>query len=273
MTAIGVAVLSDAIALAADGRTVLTDDPVPRPPWAPETVERTVKVLPVLGRFAVAVGGRDYLPDLERFTWSEDGTVVGDTRAQELDPDLLPWWTRAGIVTNAERLRFWEREEPEPADDPEALTQQLCAVFAPPLIAAGMATMPEATDEELGAVWEQRLYVAGWSPERGRGEVWQGWIRVGRPPEHPGVMGAMVGYRELATTDELRVGLFEDWESAAVDTIYDDLDGSTTPQAARTLVDRAVVAQQERDAVSSGGRVLTVAVVRDAAAYDTAAAQ
>lgn len=248
MTAIGLAVLPNQIGLAADGRTV---PPADAAGW-PADVDRTVKVLPVFDRYAVAFGGVDHLPDPGR---------------DAVDSDGAPWWTSLGLSTNAERLRFWEREQAAVPDDPEDLADRLCALYAPPLIEAAQAAAPDADEETLGWQWSIRLYVAGWSPRRDRGEVWQAAIRVGRPEEHPGQLGAYVGIRELATTDEALAGVVEDWDSAADPSIMAGLDGLNAPTAARELVGRAVSAQERRGAVVSGGRVLTVALVPGAAAY------
>ncbi|MTD45329.1 hypothetical protein GKE82_13795 [Conexibacter sp. W3-3-2] len=254
MTAIGLAVTPTTLGLAADGRSAVQGD-------------RTVKVLPVLDRFAVAFGGRDHLPDHDRFSFDDDGRVVADRLEPDLDPELLPDWTRRGIVTNAERVRFWERELTTPPTDPEQLTEQLCALVAPSLVRAAFAAAPDADEETLGRDWSVRVYVAGWSPARARGEIWQGAVRCGRPPQEPEAIGAFLGSRQLVTSEERHAGLVEDWDSAADPGLLDGLDGFTAPRAARELVDRAVRAQEARGAVVSGGRVLTVAVARDASAY------
>lgn len=267
MTAIGLAVLPSSIGLSADGLSSFQGDPAALPPGAPTVIDRTVKVLPVLDRFAVAFGGNDYLLDLERFERDAEGAVVGDRRATTTDPELLPWWTRAGIVTNAERLRFWEQDTENGADDPEQLTEQLCELFGRQLLDNAAAAMPDADDATLAAAWEMRIYVAGWSPVRGRGEVWQGWMRAGRPPEQAGQLGVSVGIRELASTDELRVGVFEDWTTAEDDAVYTGLDGLSVAAASRELVERSVRAQEGRETVVAGGRILTVQVGADAAAY------
>ncbi len=267
MTAIGLAVLPSSIGLSADGLSSFQGDLAARPPGAPDVIDRTVKVLPVLDRFAVAFGGNDYLLDLDRFERDGDGRVTGDRRASRTDPELLPWWTRAGIVTNAERLRFWEQETQDAAADPEELTQQLSELFGRQLLANATAAMPDADDATLAAAWEMRIYVAGWSPGRGRGEVWQGWMRAGRPTEQAGELGVSVGIRELASTDELRVGMFEDWTTAEDDAVYAGLDGLSVAAASRELVDRAVRAQEGRATVVAGGRVLTVQVGAESAAY------
>lgn len=267
MTAIGLAVLPTSIGLSADGLSSFQGDPAARPPGAPEVIDRTVKVLPALDRFAVAFGGNDYLLDLDRFERDEEGRIVADRRGSGTDPELLPWWTRAGIVTNAERLRFWEQDTTDAPDDPEQLVEQLCELYGRQLLVNAAATMPDADEETLSSAWELRIYVAGWSPQRGRGEVWQGWMRAGRPEEQADAIGVSVGIRELASTDELRVGVFEDWTTAEDDTVYQGLDGLSVTAASRELVDRAIRAQEGRETVVAGGRVLTVEVGRDSAAY------